>query len=307
MALRSRAFAGLDDLRDMQSIVTAAWLTDRRPLVSCTIGDLAWWFAGGGPDVDWPARIRIWIDGGRCVGWGWLKPPTDLDWFVRADLDESDERRLRTEIVGWAVDALGGTASETDAPRVIEAWGADGWLESEVLAGLGFAPTDTTLMQYFRSLDGALPEPDVPAGYTVRTMAGPAEIPARVEVHRAAFAPSKMTAAKYRILIDLDEYAYDRDVVAVAADGSFAAFTMCWLDTKAAIGEFEPVGTHPDHRRRGLGRAVNAFGLQRLRDGGAREAMVFSVASNVASEALYRSVGFRPIAVHRAYTRAASG
>jgi ribosomal protein S18 acetylase RimI-like enzyme len=307
MVLRSRAFTGLDDLREMQSIVTAAWLTDRRPLIHCTIGDLAWWFASGGPDADWPSRIRIWTDGGRTVGWGWLKPPSDLDWFVRADLDEAAERRLRAGIVDWAVEALGGTPSETDAPRMIEAWGADGWLESDVLAGLGFVPSDTTLTQYFRSLDGELPEPDVPAGYTIRTVAGPGEIAARVEVHRAAFSPSKMTVEKYSILVGLEAYRYDLDVVIEAPDDSFAAFTMAWLDREASLGYFEPVGTHPDHQRRGLGTAANTYALHRLREAGARDAMVFSLASNTGSEALYRSVGFRPIAVHRAYTRPATG
>jgi ribosomal protein S18 acetylase RimI-like enzyme len=307
MPLTSRAYAGIDDLREMQSIVTAAWLSERRPLVSCTIGDLAWWLAGGGPGVDWPARIRIWTDGGRTVGWGWVKPPSDVDWFVAADVDEADERSVRAEIIRWAVEALALEAAGPDAPPPkIEAWGADGWLESDLLTGLGFEPTDTTLTQYFRPLRGDLPEPAVPAGYAIRAMAGPEEIAARVEVHRAAFAPSRMTVEKYELLVALDDYAYERDVVAVAPDGRFAAFTMCWLDRRAEIGEFEPVGTHPDHQRRGLGKAVNAFGLRRLREAGAREAIVFSVASNAASEALYQSVGFRPIAVHRAYTRPAT-
>jgi ribosomal protein S18 acetylase RimI-like enzyme len=132
-------------------------------------------------------------------------------------------------------------------------------------------------------------------------MAGPDEIPARVEVHRSAFAPSKLTVEKYDILVGLPGYRYDLDCVAVAPDGSFAAFTMCWLDPEAAVGYFEPVGTHQDHRRLGLGKAVNTFGLRRLREEGAREALVYGEVANPASQALYRSVGFREIAVHRRY------
>ena len=135
-------------------------------------------------------------------------------------------------------------------------------------------------------------------------MAGDDDIPARVEVHRAAFAPSRMTVEKYAILVGLDHYAFERDLVVVAPDGSFAAFTICWLDADASVGEFEPVGTHPDHRRLGLGKAVNAFGLRRLRELGARDVIVFSEPTNPASGALYRSVGFDLIATHRKFERA---
>ena len=116
-----------------------------------------------------------------------------------------------------------------------------------------------------------------------------------------------MSVEKYEILVGLPGYRYDLDAVAVAPDGSFAAMTMCWLDRVAELGYFEPVGTHQDHRRLGLAAAVTTFGLRRLRDEGAREAMVFADAPNAASNALYQSVGFRPIAMHRKYTAGAAG
>ena len=102
MALTSHTFASIDDLRAMQAAVTRSWLTPRRPLVSCTPGDLAWWFARGEPGVDWGERIRVWTDGAVTVGWGWLSKPAELEWFVAADVDEADERRLRIEILDWA-------------------------------------------------------------------------------------------------------------------------------------------------------------------------------------------------------------
>jgi ribosomal protein S18 acetylase RimI-like enzyme len=308
MGIESRPYASVDDLRLIQSVMTAAWLSPQRPLVPQTIGDLAWWFASAGPDVDWTERIRIWSEGSRIVGWGWFKPPSDLDWYVSPLPDEADERRVRLEILAWADERVAMFQSSRDDANAghvpaLEAWGADGWPETGVLGELGFVATGPALTQYFQSLDCELPEPVVPDGYTLRTVAGPSEIPVRVEVHRAAFAPSKMTVEKYSILVRLEPYAYERDAVVEAPDGTFAAFTMCWLDKEARLGYFEPVGTHPDHVRRGLGKAVNTFGLRLLQAAGARDAMVYSLASNVASEALYRSVGFRPVAIHRAYSR----
>jgi mycothiol synthase len=286
----------------MQAVVSAAWRSDRRPLVSCTVGDLAWWYAGAGPGIDWSSRIRIFERGGQTVGWGWFSPPSSIDHFVRAGLEEAEERAVVTTILAWAVERLEeAPRGAEEPPPALEAWAADGWLEADVLTGLGFEPSEETLTQYFLSLETALPDVAPAAGYAIRSVAGAREIPARVNVHRAAFAPSKMTVEKYEILVGLEPYAFERDIVAVGPDGSFAAFTMCWLDREARIGEFEPVGTHPDHRRRGLGKAVNAHGLNVLREAGAREAMVFSQTSNATSEALYQSVGFRQIALHRRY------
>ena len=96
--LTSRDFAGSDDLRAMQSIVSAAWAGPARPLVHCTVGDLEWWLAGGGPDVDWSSRIRIWSIGGDPVSWGWFSPPASLDWFVAHGMTADEETAIRDEI-----------------------------------------------------------------------------------------------------------------------------------------------------------------------------------------------------------------
>jgi ribosomal protein S18 acetylase RimI-like enzyme len=307
--LGSRPYASIDDLREMQAAITAAWLSPRRPLLPQTVGDLAWWFAGAGPDADWPARIRIWTDGTRTVGWGWFNPPASFDWFV-APLPEADELHVRREILAWsdervATHAASREDADADAGRAPspELWGADGWLETDVLADHGFVTSGHAFTQYHQRLDRELPEPVLPDGYSLRTVAGPSEIPARVEVHRSAFAPSRMTVEKYSILVGLWPYAYERDAVVEAPDGSFAAFTMCWLDREAGVGSFEPVGVHADHQRRGLGKAVNTFGLRLLQAAGARDVLVFSDSTNAASEALYQSVDFKPIAMHRSYAR----
>ncbi len=67
---------------------------------------------------------------------------------------------------------------------------------------------------------------------------------------------------------------------------------LAWLDADNRVGELEPVGTHPDHRRRGLASAVCLLALRRLREEGAARAIVYSWADSPA-QALYRSIGFR--------------
>jgi ribosomal protein S18 acetylase RimI-like enzyme len=76
---------------------------------------------------------------------------------------------------------------------------------------------------------------------------------------------------------------------------------MAWWDPDARVGEFEPVGTHPEHQRRGLSRALLTWGLRRYAERGASIVQVYSDATNVASEALYEAVGFERRAFHRRY------
>jgi ribosomal protein S18 acetylase RimI-like enzyme len=48
-----------------------------------------------------------------------------------------------------------------------------------------------------------------------------------------------------------------------------AASTIMWLDEANSSAEFEPVGTHPSYRRRGLARAMMLHGMHRARAAGA--------------------------------------
>ena len=317
--ITSRAFAGRSDLRAIGAAMSAAWVGPRRPLVPGTVGDLEWWTVQGGPDADWASRIRLWERAGSLVGWGWLRPPGDLDWFVGDGVTEDEERRIRDEMLDWVrLGAYRGVrdrllAAPTDAERsaivedglpALHAWAGEGWSEEAFLRDRGWTATETALSQYVQPLDVELDPPRVADGYVLRHVHGPEEFPARVDAHRAAFAPSKLTVEKYALLPGLDHYRFEHDLVIEAPDGSIAAFTICWLDPIGSIGEFEPVGVHPDHQRRGLGRVIMRAGLRLMRDAGLRDALVFSDASNTASEALYRSAGFDRVAVHRQYTLA---
>jgi ribosomal protein S18 acetylase RimI-like enzyme len=308
--LTSRPWANRDDLRAMQRVMSAAWLGPDRPRVPGTVGDLEWWTAQGGPGVDWAERIRVWEVDGVVAAWAWFNPPGSLDWFVGEAIPSPDRDRVRAEMLTWLEDrgrrhrsAAGGTPSDAGGPIELETWAGEGWPEEASVRARGFEPTETALTQWVQPLDVELDPERTPDGYTIRTLGGPDEIERRVEVHRAAFAPSKLTVEKYGILPGLDHYAFDHDVVAEAADGTFAAFAICWIDPVGSIGEFEPVGTHPDHQRRGLGRAIMRHGLRLMRDAGMRDALVFSDRSNAASEALYRSAGFEAVAIHRRYRR----
>ena len=92
----------------------------------------------------------------------------------------------------------------------------------------------------------------------------------------------------YRNILFAPLYRRDLDLVAVAPDGSIAAFCAIWFDDVTRSAYFEPVATVPAHQRRGLAKALMSEGLQRLQRMGALTAFVsgYSVAAN----ALYQAV-----------------
>ena len=94
------------------------------------------------------------------------------------------------------------------------------------------------------------------------------------------------------------------DLVARTDDGEAAACCIAWPDPVSRVGVFEPVATHPRHVRRGFGGAVVREGLRRLRAAGMTRAIVRTPLGNPGADAFYRSVGFVPTHVERAYVRA---
>lgn len=298
LVLTHRPAVDHDDLRRATALMSRAWAAGA-PLVAGSPAGIEWWHASTWPDP-LGAHLRLWRDEatGADVAWTW-HDDRELEWHVWTGAAARD-RLARRALLEAVLDEAAGGALHT--------WSAEDDDETIAdLAALGFAPGELRLSQWQRTVAEAapLPVPEMPPGYHIRSLRGPEDIPARVEVHRAAFAPSRLTVEKYERLVTLSHYRYQDDLVVEAPGGSFAAFAMAWWDPDGRVGEFEPVGTHPDHQRRGLARALLRHGLRRFAELGARVVQVYSDASTPASEALYEAVGFDRRAFHRRYERPA--
>jgi ribosomal protein S18 acetylase RimI-like enzyme len=311
--LATHTAAGLDDLRVAGDLLTRAWRTGA-PRGGALRGDLAWWYAQA-----WPAglgdRLRLWEADGETVAWSWFDGG-ELEYAVYSG-DRRVDAVAERAILTFAIEESAARSREEDRQGAVEAWAADDDDGARlILAELGFeripgpsVPSHhTRLSQFQRTVGSGAPiDPrPVAAGYHIRSLAGPGEIEARVAAHRAAFAPSKMRVEKYQRLLSLPGYRLEDDLVVEAPDGSIASFAIAWWDPIARIGEFEPVGTDPRHQRRGLAASLLCHGLRRYRELGAQLVQVFSDSDNAASEALYRSVGFRRRAFHDRFRRPAS-
>jgi GNAT superfamily N-acetyltransferase len=146
-----------------------------------------------------------------------------------------------------------------------------------------------------RFMTAPLPASVPPPGYTVRALGDEEELPARSWLSWKAFHPDEPDEDYkgwdwYKNLQRVPLYRRDLDLVAVAPGGELAAFCTVWFDDVTRTAVFEPVGTHPDFQKRGLGKAVMAEGLRRAECLGATLATVSSYGK--AAHALYESMGF---------------
>ena len=112
-------------------------------------------------------------------------------------------------------------------------------------------------------------------------------------VESAVFKHCKnMTLKQAKIFSEAEFYTPELDIVVVAPDESFAAFATGRLDPVSKLAEVEPVGVHPEHRRKGLGKAVVLECIRRLQRQGAKAIVILGAASTEEATHLYDSLGF---------------
>jgi ribosomal protein S18 acetylase RimI-like enzyme len=295
----SRQYEGPNDLGELQRLAREVWRLD--PLfvdAGGTVGELAWGLGGLVPDAEWTGHM--WYRSGDIVAWATLtrapvhisrpgetvQRPDTLDWQVHPDhLDVLDE------VLEWAEASRTGDEMATSARPANNA--AIATLECR-----GYVPDDDAAWSLLnaRSL-GNIEEPAVPDGFGLKTMADVRDVTKRVAGHRAAWDGSRMTVERYQGVMHTPPYVPELDCVLEGPDGRLVASAIAWFDPDLALGELEPVGTHAGYRRRGLGRAVNLFALQRLRDAGATRAIVACRGDDdyPIPKRLYESVGFREL------------
>jgi mycothiol synthase len=237
-------------------------------------------------------EVRLWEDD-ELLGFAWLEEPDGVVTQVHPCLRGSG--MLEREMLDWAAHRTRAVYGERAGDELWTRVPEDDPRPAALLAGLGFVRDPDHALKMFRELDGSLPRPTPPDGWTVREVGGEEEWEERVEIHREVWHPSRVTLEAYRLLRNAPSYDPSLDLVAVAPDGTFGSYCICWFDPVSRTGLFEPVGTRPAHRGKGLGKVVMLEGLRRLQELGARTAAVTAIHDNEAAIRLYNSVGFRTV------------
>jgi mycothiol synthase len=152
-------------------------------------------------------------------------------------------------------------------------------LREKILVRRGYEPRpESQAFDRYRDLSLPIPEVPMPEGYTIRPMTL-ADIPSRSWASWRAFHPNEPDEDYeghdwYLNLLKAPMYRRDLDLVAADEDGAVVAFCTVWYDDVTRSGYYEPVGTMPEHQRRGLCTALLHEGMRRLKERGALHACI---------------------------------
>ncbi|GAA1028619.1 MULTISPECIES: GNAT family N-acetyltransferase [Amycolatopsis] len=290
-------------MQELAQRVTAV----RQDLVNsdAAYGELAWnWGKGhAAQGASWVRRL--WFAGDDLVAWGWAQLPRsvrlndgsvkDVTGAYLAYQVHPDHAALVDEVIDW-FDTTADGLERTVLPGAADEFGLERW------AAHGYGPDpdslgDTGSWTQLNERDlEVLETPVLPDGFRFRTAAeaGPETA---VQAHVDAWGVTAYTLESYEGVRATPAYRGDLHFLVEAPDGTMAASTIMWLDEANKTAEFEPVGTHPDYRRLGLGRAMLLHGMDRARAAGAAHATVACLGApgHPSARGLYYSVGFSEI------------
>ena len=320
--IRSSPFSAalLDDLLRF----VAANAATRPDAVYLRPGDVAWRLplhrlAELG-EVPW---LRLWFDEAGVAGYGWFEPPTEAEVDLRADLDWSDE--IGSTILDWCerqrldheparpwlvgIENMTQWAEAVRRPRIVRGghWLTVPAYETDAgrLAALqarGYRTTRHYAITYKLDLGDPAPDSRLPPGFRIRHVTAE-DASERVAVHRDAWVGSSWTAERYEAIRAASAYDEELDLVVEDGDGRFAACCICWHDPVSEAGHFEPVGTRPAYRGRGLTRELLREGFRRLADRLATSTHTETPCFNHPAQALYEGSGFAPVGRRRTFIR----
>lgn len=280
-----RPYAGEQDLLRLR-----VFLMNTRTLGShMHVGDLVWRLYLVSINFKLEDNVRLYERDGQLQGFALFDPrDTSVLWQLALP-----EMACEDEVLGWAIERY--VRLGRPHGRLLTGALRDDAHAIALLERYGFRRAESFYVLNQLALAGRTDQPVAAWGYTVRCMAGEQEHAARASAHREVFHPSSVTPESYVRLMRLPGYERELDLLAVTPQGEIGAFCLAWVDPVNGVGEFEPVGTRPDYRRRGMARAVLLEGLRRMQARGCETAIVWTDGDNAGAQALYESVGFRPV------------
>lgn len=284
LRIHSRGYRREDDLRQLHRLLLDAFELNQTMHT--------WWierFESGLYFLpgDWTAGLGLWFDETTLVGA--VHPRSGVPQEAHIQI-HPHYRNLEEEMVAWIEATLRRQAQGHMTTISFWVYEYDA-LRQRLLEAQGYEPTDQCRYERWRSLAAPLPDVPLPDGYHVRALDQAGDADRMAHALNAAFDRTFHTGAYYRQVQAAPSYRRDLDVAAIARDGSIAAFATAWYHHTNRIGAFEPVGTHPHHRRKGLAKRVVVEGMRRLQTLGATRVNVGTGMNPVANR-FYISLGF---------------
>lgn len=252
---------------------------------------------GAALNLEWAARVQVWLHEDTIVAAVCLEGEPGNEWTINLLIDPA-WRTLESAMVAWGESTI--AARDTSpATRVEISVGNDDIARQLLLTARGYQPTaHTGVIRRLHFGSRHWSPPHIAPGYMLRAthpcegQCQQTDCQAIADLLNAAFNRDFHNAAEYHTFTQhAPSFRRDLDLVAVAPDGTLAAYVGIPYDAHNNLGIFEPVCTHPAHRRLGLAQSLMTEGLIRLKALGAASVIV-ETGDAVPANRLYESMGF---------------
>jgi mycothiol synthase len=220
-AFNSRSYAGNTDLQAMIELVS------RRPIQRILdypkILDLRQFLGSSNGQQN----AHLWWDAdGQLAGFAIFIDYVSKLHFEAAPGTTGAE--VAAQAASWGEECARQLVGETGEPVVLRASCHDDHVERiALLEQLGFVRREHYTLHFARSLSDPIPGPQVPEGFGIRHVAGEHEVEALAALHRAAFGTENMTVEGRLSWMRTPDYDPELDLVAIAPDGTLAAYVFC--------------------------------------------------------------------------------
>lgn len=243
--------------------------------------------------TDDPLNLGLWTTpDGALMAFALFQIPFGSVYY--ATHPDADQATVEDAILAWSKARAAQLAQQTGERVHYSIWAAEQRTDTHArLAAHGFTRQDGHKIYFQQPLDAPIPAPKLPPGFTARPLAGVEEVEAATKLLAEAFNIDSVTVPWRRRILDQPHYRPELDIVIAAPDGRLAAFCLFWLHPHGHTGQIEPMATHPDFQRLGLGKASIYAGLAKVAALGATRAVVGTSGSNVRSQSMYQGAGFR--------------
>ncbi len=311
-----RSYAGEADLPAIVALFNACEAVDRLGN-SISVDELRQEHAD--PDWDLARDLRLWQDtSNRLLGIGAVRvmpPGDDHSGFLRFNIHpEARGTALEAQIFAWVEQRMREVAHERGVCVNLRASArADHKYRVSLLEQHGFT-SDRAFYRMTRSLAEPIPKAQFPVGFSVRHVDSDRDAEAWVAMFNESFIDHwnhhPLTIEQFKHYRTKQDYNPELDRIAIAADGTFAAFCTGYIHQKdnqrsgRNEGWIHALGSRRGFRRLGLGRAMLLSGLEQLKAIGVETALLGVDSENPSGAVrLYESVGFSKLHTSIAYSK----
>jgi mycothiol synthase len=315
-AMTMRLFAGAADLQAIVDLFNAIESTDQIG-AGTSVAELQ--IDLDNPMIDPTRDLALWEDDrGQLIALGalWMQP---VDQLIEAQFwmrihPEMRGIGLERDVIDWGTERLRELAIARKLPARLRLSTRDDNAYLISTFNHNGCQFDRSFFDMARPLDQPINAMPLPEGFTIRPLDGESELAAWVETFNLSFIDHwnhhDMTVERRLHWMKSLDYRPELDLVAIAPDGTLAAFSYCIIEAAnnqrmgVREGWVADLGTRRGYRKRGLARALLATSLRAFKAAGMDTAKLGVDTQNPnGALRLYESVGFQKVETWLSYLK----